>query len=57
MDCCATRLRITVKDAGLLEMRSLKGTWPRGYCEKGQGIQVIYGPQVAVIKSNLEDFS
>ena len=56
VDCCATRLRITVKDAGLVRDEILKGTGSRGIVKKGQGIQVIYGPQVAVIKSNLEDF-
>lgn len=56
VDCCATRLRITVKDAGKVNDDILKGTGSRGIVKKGQGVQVIYGPQVAVIKSNLEDF-
>lgn len=56
VDCCATRLRITVKDSGKVNDDILKGTGSRGIVKKGQGVQVIYGPQVAVIKSNLEDF-
>lgn len=56
VDCCATRLRVTVKDASKVQEDILKGTGSRGVVIKGQGVQVIYGPQVAVIKSNLEDF-
>ena len=56
VDCCATRLRITVKDSAKVKDEILKGTGSRGIVKKGQGVQVIYGPQVAVIKSNLEDF-
>lgn len=56
VDCCATRLRVTVKDAGKVKEDVLKSTGSRGIVKKGQGVQVIYGPQVAVIKSNLEDF-
>ncbi|MBB5264276.1 PTS system D-glucosamine-specific IIC component [Catenibacillus scindens] len=56
VDCCATRLRITVKDSEKVRDDILKSTGSRGIVKKGQGVQVIYGPQVAVIKSNLEDF-
>ena len=34
----------------------LKTTGSRGIVTKGQGVQVIYGPQVTVIKSKLEDY-
>lgn len=34
----------------------LRMTSPSGIVRKGQGIQVIYGPAVSVIKSNLEDY-
>ena len=56
VDCCATRLRITVEDPSRVDDGILKQTGARGVVKKGQGIQVIYGPQVAVIKSNLEDY-
>ncbi len=56
VDCCATRLRITVKDSSKVSDAILKQTGARGVVKKGQGVQVIYGPQVTVIKSNLEDF-
>lgn len=56
LDCCATRLRVTVKDASKVDDSMLKASGASGIIKKGNGIQVIYGPQVAVIKSNLEDF-
>lgn len=56
VDCCATRLRCTVKDAGLVNDALLKSTGASGVVHKGQGVQVIYGPHVTVIKSNLEDY-
>ena len=56
IDCCATRLRITVKDAGKVKDEILKQTGSRGIVKKGQGVQVIYGPHVTVIKANLEDY-
>ena len=56
VDCCATRLRCTVKDASKVNEGLLKSTKASGVVKKGNGIQVIYGPQVAVIKSNLEDY-
>ena len=56
VDCCATRLRITVADEGKVDDKLLKASGASGVVHKGNGIQVIYGPQVAVIKSNLVDF-
>lgn len=56
VDCCATRLRCTVKDASLVNDGVLKATGASGVVHKGKGVQVIYGPNVTVIKSNLEDY-
>ena len=56
VDCCATRLRVTVIDAGKVDDVLLKQSGASGIIHKGNGVQVIYGPQVAVIKSNLVDF-
>ena len=56
VDCCATRLRITVEDAGKVNEDILKQSGSRGIVKKGQGVQIIYGPQVTVIKANLEDY-
>ncbi|MDD5949446.1 MAG: glucose PTS transporter subunit IIA [Lachnospiraceae bacterium] len=54
VDCCATRLRTTVKDAGKVKKDILKQSGAAGVIVKGNGVQVIYGPQVAVIKSKLD---
>ena len=56
LDCCATRLRVTVKDSTLVSQDILKSSGAAGVIIKGNGVQVIYGPRVTVIKSNLEDF-
>ena len=56
VDCCATRLRVTVIDPDKVSDSLLKQSGASGVVHKGNGIQVIYGPQVAVIKSNLVDF-
>lgn len=56
VDCCATRLRVTVIDEKKVDDKKLKSSGASGVVHKGNGIQVIYGPQVAVIKSNLVDF-
>lgn len=56
LDCCATRLRVTVKDSSKVSESLLKSSGAAGVIIKGNGIQVIYGPRVTVIKSNLEDF-
>jgi len=56
VDCCATRLRCTVYDASLVNDRLLKESGASGVIHKGQGVQIIYGPSVTVIKSNFEDY-
>lgn len=55
VDCCATRLRITVKDPERVNDAKLRATGASGVIKKGNGIQVIYGPKVTVIKSELEE--
>lgn len=54
IDCCATRLRITVFKPELVNEGKLKASGASGVIKKGDGVQVIYGPHVTVIKSNLE---
>lgn len=56
VDCCATRLRCTVYDAALVKEDVLRASGASGVVKKGYGVQVIYGPKVSVIKSNLEDY-
>ena len=56
VDCCATRLRCSIEDPSLVNEKLLKSTGAVGVIVKGQGIQIIYGPQVTVIKSELGSY-
>ena len=56
LDCCATRLRVTVADEGRVSDRLLRQSGASGVVHSGNGIQVIYGPRVSVIKSALMDY-
>ncbi|MGN0292985.1 MAG: PTS transporter subunit EIIC [Lachnospiraceae bacterium] len=53
---CATRLRVRLHDINLADESLLKSTGANGCIKKGSEIQVIYGPKVAVIKSNLVEY-
>ncbi len=56
LDACATRLRVTVEDGDLVDEGLLKETGAAGVIKKGGGVQVIYGPVVTTIKSELEEY-
>ena len=56
LDCCATRLRVTVYDESIVSESLLQQSGASGVIKKGKGVQVIYGPQVSVVKSKLEDY-
>ena len=56
VDCCATRLRVTVNDSALVVDALLKKSGAAGVIRRGSGVQVVYGPQVSVIKSELDEF-
>ena len=56
VDCCATRLRCSVKDGSLVNDDLLKSTGAAGVIKKGKGVQIVYGPRVTLIKSNLEEY-
>ena len=56
VDCCATRLRCSVERPELVDEKGLKATGAVGVIKKGQGVQVIYGPNVTVIKAELEGY-
>lgn len=56
VDCCATRLRCGVVNPDKVNEAILRQTGPSGILRKGKNIQVIYGPAVAVVKSNLEEY-
>ena len=54
LDACATRLRVTVHDESLIREDLLRSTGAAGILRKGGSLQIIYGPRVTVIKSELE---
>ena len=51
LDCCATRLRVTVKDSEKVQENLLKESGCHGVFKKGTGVQIVYGPHVTVIKN------
>ena len=53
VDCCATRLRCSVNDPSLVDDRVLRATGASGIVHRGNGVQIIYGPRVTIIKSDL----
>ncbi len=56
LDSCATRLRVTVKNPALVNEGILRETGAAGVIRKGGGVQIIYGPTVTVIKSELDEY-
>lgn len=55
LDCCATRLRITLVDGNKIDEAALKATGARAVVRRGNGVQVIYGPHVTIIKNEVEE--
>lgn len=55
LDNCATRLRVQVKDSSLVDEALLKKTGALGVIISGQGVQVVYGPTVSNIKSEISE--
>jgi PTS system maltose and glucose-specific IIC component len=55
LDCCATRLRVTLQNGELLDEGLLKETGARAVIKRGNGVQVIYGPHVTIIKNEVEE--
>ncbi|MFK3831998.1 PTS transporter subunit EIIC [Staphylococcus saprophyticus] len=55
VDCCATRLRVTLNSDKAVDKTMLTFTEARGVIQKGNGVQVIYGPHVTTIKNEVEE--
>ena len=55
VDCCATRLRISVNDPSKVDEALLKETGAKGVIMKGKGVQVVYGPHVTIIKNEITE--
>ncbi|MDM3405695.1 PTS transporter subunit EIIC [Citrobacter sp. Cb022] len=56
VDCCATCLRITVKNPQSVVVDAFKLLGSRGAFIRGEGVQVVYGPHVTLIKNEVEEF-
>lgn len=55
IDNCATRLRVSVLDSELVDKDNLKRTGAKGVVISGNGVQVVYGPEVSTIKNEVEE--
>lgn len=56
VDACMTRLRVTVKDPGLVaDAEQWKKQGALALVKKGEGIQAVYGPKADVLKSDIND--
>lgn len=55
VDACATRLRVSVHNSELVSKEELNKTGAKGVVASGNGIQVIYGPEVTTIKNQVEE--
>ena len=55
LDCCITRLRVTVKDAALVNEETLMKSGAQGVIKHGVGVQIVYGTQVSLIKNRLDE--
>ena len=49
-------MRVTVKNAALVREDHLRASGASGVIRKGNGVQIVYGPRVSVIRSKLEDY-
>lgn len=56
VDCCATRLRCTVRNGELVDEGLLRSTGASGVVKNGNGVQIIYGPRVTAVKAELEEY-
>ena len=56
LSACATRLRIKVSYENKINKNILEQTGCSGVIQKGNGIQIVFGPQVSNIKNNLEEY-
>ncbi|SFA99937.1 PTS system IIB component, Glc family (TC 4.A.1)/PTS system IIC component, Glc family (TC 4.A.1) [Lentibacillus halodurans] len=55
VDACATRLRVSVHQSDLVNKDDLTKTGAKGVVASGNGVQVIYGPEVTGIKNEVEE--
>ena len=56
LSCCATRLRVTLHRPSKLNKEKLLATDAAAVVANGDGVQVVYGPEVTVIHARLQDY-
>lgn len=56
LSCCATRLRVTLHRPSKLNKEKLLTTGAAAVVANGDGVQVVYGPEVTVIHAHLQDY-
>lgn len=56
LSCCATRLRVTLHRPSKLNKEKLLATGAAAIVANGDGVQVVYGPEVTVIHARLQDY-
>ena len=56
LSCCATRLRVTLHRPSKLNKEKLLATGAAAVVANGDGVQVVYGPEVTVIHAHLQDY-
>lgn len=56
LSCCTTRLRVTLHQPSKLNKEKLLATGAAAVVANGDGVQVVYGPEVTVIHARLQDY-
>lgn len=56
LSCCATRLRVTLHRPSKLNKEKLLATGAAAVVANGDGVQVVYGPEVTIIHARLQDY-
>lgn len=56
LDCCITRLRVTVNDNTKLNEGLLKQSGAAAIITQGNSVQIIYGPKASSIKTKLNEY-
>ncbi|MBM7542036.1 PTS transporter subunit EIIC [Amphibacillus cookii] len=56
IDNCATRLRVSVKKPDQIDAEALKKTGAMNTVVRGKAIQVIYGPKVNIVRTDIDEY-
>ena len=51
-----TRLRVTVRDgAAVADLEAFRAEGALGLIRRGEGVQIVYGPEADILKSDIND--